>query len=231
MKKSLILLGLVVLLGAAAMPSLLNKPTLKVGVHPWIGYESLYLARDFNWLPGNIELLEGGSAVASLDGIRRGELDAAALTLDEVFTARSEGVALTIVAVFDVSAGADVLMVKPGISNLNELAGARIAVEHSALGALMLAKVLTAAGLSREAVEIVNLAVDEHVAAWQAGSIDASICYQPIASKITDEGGRRLLDSGDFPDTVFDVFAVRPSVLRKSPQLITDLLSGHFKAL
>lgn len=31
--------------------------SLAVAVHPWIGYESLYLARDFGWLPAGVTFL------------------------------------------------------------------------------------------------------------------------------------------------------------------------------
>lgn len=34
------------------------QPPLAVALHPWVGYEPLYLARDFKWLPDEIKLLE-----------------------------------------------------------------------------------------------------------------------------------------------------------------------------
>ena len=60
------------------------------------------------------------------------------LTLDELLTARGNGIELCVIAVLDSSAGADALMARPGLEHLKALAGQRIGAEDSASGALML---------------------------------------------------------------------------------------------
>lgn len=67
-----------------------------LGIHPWIGYETLYLARDFGWLPSSVTLIEGATALDSLGALRAGRAAAACLTLDEVLRARAEGVPLAV---------------------------------------------------------------------------------------------------------------------------------------
>ena len=103
-------------LSAAGLPGCSDPVPLRFGIHPWIGYEPLYLARDFNWLPDTVALVPGTSAKDSMEGLISGALDGAALTLDETIRVRSSGLELLVVAVADVSAGADVLMVKPSIT-------------------------------------------------------------------------------------------------------------------
>ncbi|WMC12190.1 ABC transporter substrate-binding protein [Oceanimonas pelagia] len=214
----------------AALPLLGCGPgaPLRLGIHAWIGYETLYLARNLNWLPDSVRLVSGASATDSLKGLRRGELDGACLTLDEVLLARSQDIPLTIAAVFDVSAGADMLVVRPGIRHLEQLAGTRLGVESTALGALMLNRVLHRAGLPRSALQLVELAPDEQLAAWQAGRVDAVISYEPIAGRLLENGGERLFDSRSLPDTIFDVLAVRADT---AAEPLASLVHYHFRAL
>ncbi len=218
------------LLGAG-LPGCSSSQPLRMGLHPWIGYESLYLAEEFGWLPQRVRLLHGASATDSLQGLADGQLDAAALTLDEMLRARNGGLPLVAALIMDVSAGADVLMVHPAISRLPELAGKRIAVAPSALGELMLQRVLERAGLAASDIQRVDLPVNRHLEAWQQGAIDASVCYEPVASLLAAAGGERLFDSRQLPDTIFDVLAVNAERVANRSQDVTELIVAHFRGL
>ena len=91
---------------------------LRVGSNVWPGYEFLYLAREKGLYDESIRLVELASASDVMDALRAGDIEAGALTLDETITLASEGVDLVVVLVFDISAGADVLMTKPSITRL-----------------------------------------------------------------------------------------------------------------
>ncbi|MDP5291895.1 ABC transporter substrate-binding protein [Oceanimonas sp. CHS3-5] len=214
----------------AALPLLgCGVSPLRVGIHAWIGYETLYLARNLNWLPDSVKLVSGANATDSLKGLRNGELDAACLTLDEVLLARSQGIPLTIATVFNVSAGADMLVARTGIQQLDQLAGKRLGVESTALGALMLNRILHSAGLPRSAVRLVELAPDEQLAAWQQERVDAVITYEPTAGRLLAQGGTRLFDSRSLPDTIFDVLALRTDA--SGTGSLAALVNNHFRAL
>lgn len=215
----------------AGLPGCADALPLRVGVHPWVGYESLYLARDFAWLPAHARLVEGQSAGDSLAAMRAGDLDAAALTLDEVFSARADGIPLVVVAVMDMSAGADVVMARPGLPGLSYLAGKRVAVERSAVGGLMLAHVLEVAGLDVGRIEVVDMGIDEQPAAWRAGHIDAAISYEPTASLLRREGAEQVFDSRALPETIFDVLALRRDRARGREDTVEALLESHFRGL
>ena len=108
--------------GCADPPSPLNVGTI---VFP--GYELLFLAREQGLLPEpGIRLVELLSSTDNLRLLASGRLQAATLTLDEVLTARADGLDLRVVLVLDVSAGADAVMVKPHVRGLSDLAGKRI---------------------------------------------------------------------------------------------------------
>lgn len=207
-----------------------DKP-LTVGIHPWPGYEPLYLARAFGWLADGVQLREGHAAGASVAALQAGEIDAAALTLDEVLAVRASGVALTVVLVFDSSVGADMVMARPSIRTLADIAGRRIAVERGAVGEVVLQKLLEAAGLEEADVTVLDIAPDRQLDAWRAGEVDLAIGYEPTSSLLGREGARRLFDSRQFPGVIFDVLAVRSERLSSRRDAIEALLVGHFRAL
>ncbi|MGM0517907.1 MAG: ABC transporter substrate-binding protein [Pseudomonadota bacterium] len=204
---------------------------LQVSYHPWIGYETFCLADQFRWLPAGVSLTRRNSALESLDALRTDRADGAALTLDEVIRARGQGLDLVVVLVFNVSSGADVLMAAPSITDTPDLAGRRIGVESSAVGGMLLDRILEEAGLGRDDVTVVDLAADRHVKAWRDGRVDAMVSYEPVASRLEQTGARRLRDSRDYPDTIFDVLAVRRDRIDGARQTLGGLIAAHFRAL
>lgn len=208
-----------------------EKP-LTIASHIWPGYEFMFLAQREGWLPQEgVSFIETNSATVSRSLLTAGKVDGAALTLDEVLRLRADGEPLTVGLVFDVSAGADVVLARPGIETLADLAGKRIAAERSGLGALMLHKVLEAAGLPLQAVTAVSLSVDDHLTAWLEGRIDAAITFEPFASRLREQGAHPLFDSRQMPATIIDVLALRESALRPHAAALTSLVAGHFRAL
>jgi NitT/TauT family transport system substrate-binding protein len=226
-------LGSATLFAASALlPACGARPPLTIASHVWPGYEFMFLARSEGWLPQQgLALLETASATLSLQALRDGRAQGAALTLDEVLRARAEGVPLTVVLVFDVSAGADALIARPDIGSLAALRGRRVGAETSALGAFMLGKVLRAGGLAMADVHIVPLTPDNHLRAWREGMVDALITYEPTASLLLAEGGTRLFDSRQMQDTIFDVLAVRPEAANAHADALKALIAGHFRGL
>lgn len=218
-------------LSVAGLAGCSGSGPLRFGIHPWIGYEPLYLANDFNWLPETVTLVPGSSAIDSMEGLLSGVLDGAALTLDEAIRVWSRGLELVVVAVADVSAGADVLMVKPSIQELNALKGKRIAVELNGVSGIMLQKILEVAGLGPNDVTKIDLPVNQHTEAWSRGEVDASVCYEPTASVIENLGGVRLFDSSDIPETIFDVLVVTRQTADRNSRGVRDLVRGHFTGL
>lgn len=205
---------------------------LIVASHLWPGYLPMFLARDEGWLlPDSVELRKTASPSESMHLIETGEVNAAALTLDEVLRLRASGVALVVVLVFDISSGADMVLGRDKVRQLSDLRGRRIGVETSALGALMLAKTLAAAGLVAEDVIVTPLPLDAQEAAWQAGAIDALVCFEPLAGTLLRQGAHLLFDSRALPNLILDVLAVRSDAVQTSADALRTLLAGYFRAL
>jgi len=222
------------LLGAAVMPSLVacsNREPLRVASHVWPGYEFMFLARDEGFLdPEQVQLQETASASQSLRALHSGKVQAAALTLDEMLVGRSQGLALTAVLVFDVSVGADQVVARPEINGLENIQGKRMGAETTALGKLMLSKTLAAAGLSRDQVDLVLVDAND-LDAWEDQQLDVMITYEPTATRLLNSGAHMIYSSRDFPDTIFDVLAVRTDLIKPFRNELTHLMQAHFKGL
>lgn len=209
-----------------------SRPPLAVACHAWPGYEMMFLARSEGWLPnGTVRLIETASASQSISALAQGQVQAAALTLDEVLRVRATGQALTVVLIFDISAGADVVLARPEIRQPADLRGKVIGAETSALGALILSKVLSMAGLQESDVEIRPIHMDGHLDAWRSGQLDALVCYEPTAGRVLATGAHRLIDSRQFPDTIFDVLAIRQDAAEPHAGAVKTLISAHFRGL
>lgn len=205
---------------------------LKIGVHPWIGYDTLYLAEELGKLPASVQLVKHANSSEKIAPLRSGSLDGGAFTLDEVLLLQSQGVDLTIVAIMDISAGADLVLVKDITRNPLIYADQRIGFEQNQVGQLMLDLLLLHVGLSRDQVKLYPIPVgDNQVEAWQRGSVDAMITYEPTASKLKRLDGKVAFTSRDFPQRIFDVIAIRTDRLAHFQQAIKALIKVHFAML
>jgi NitT/TauT family transport system substrate-binding protein len=222
------------LFAACALPAcdaITEKP-IAIAAHVWVGYEPMFLARREGWLDEKqVRLVETAAAPESLQALAEGRADGASLTLDEVFKARQDGQKLTIVMIYNISAGADMLLARPGISTLADIKGQRIGYEQSSVGELLLSEILLAAGLSRDDVKLVPISVDKHLAAWQRGELDAVVTYEPVASALLALSAHKLFDSRQLPNTIIDVLAIRTDRLDSHAGAIRHLLQSHFQAL
>ena len=221
-------LGLAALAGAGCS---VPPPPLRIGAHPWPGYELMFLAHARGLLqPDTLRLVEVPNATASLRALAAGTLEGAGLTLDEVLGARARGLMLRVVAVFDVSDGADVLLASPDITSLPALRGRRVGVEHSATGALMLDAALQAAGLTPADVRMVPLAFDEHATALRSSKVDALVTFDPVRSQLLSAGAQLLFSSAQVPGLIVDVLAVRPEAVHSHATHLRALVAGVLQA-
>ena len=221
-------LGAMPLLSGCTRP----EPLVRVAGIVWIGSEPLFLARKRGYFDDSrLRLVELPSSTANLMALASGEVEAATLTLDEMLIAREGGLDVQVILVFDESAGADVIMVRPGIETLAQLRGQRIGVEETAVSALMLAQALTQAQL--QPIDVIKIPVTStrHVAAYEAGEVDVVVCFEPIATQLANLGAKRLLDSSQFPGLIVDVLVARTDALAASPEQFRQLASGYFRAL
>ncbi len=205
---------------------------LRVGSNVWPGYEPLYLAQDLGYYPNSsIQVVAFPSATEVSRAFRNGELDIAALTLDETFLMAETNPDIRIILVTDVSNGADVLLAKPGIDTLQGLKGKRVGAEATALGGYMLARALGKGGVGLSEIQLVSLGGAEHEGAFKQGLVDAIVTFEPTRSKLLDRGAKIIFDSSQIPGEIVDVLVTRQSLLEQRQETLQGLLTGWFRAL
>lgn len=211
--------------------SLFKPEPVRIGAHPWPGYELLYLARHLDlFSEEEVRLIEVPSASASLRALATHSMEGAGLTLDEVLSARERGVDLTVVAILNVSLGADVLLAQSGLSSLSALRGRRVGVEQTAVGAIMLDAILEKAGLAPADIELAYVTIDQHEQVFSSGQVDALVTYEPVKSRLIKRDAQQLFSSSDIPGRIIDTLAVRADVIERNPQAVGALVKGHFSA-
>lgn len=223
-------------LGAFSGCSNPGKPGLRIATNQWIGYELLYLSQALKSTQkqpeaADFHLVELLSNTDSVQALIAGTVDGAGLTLDEAIAARAAGLDLKIVLVFDFSAGADVLLSQPKIKDLASLRGKRIGVEQTGVGALMLDAIFKQTGLTAADVKVINLTIDQHLAAFRSQKVDALITFEPFAGQIEAQGGRRLFDSRSIPGSIVDVLVISAKALDANPEAARRLVRDYFQAL
>jgi len=208
------------------------RPLFRLGTNVWVGYEPLNLARALGHYDAQrIRLVEHPSATSVLRSLLAGELEAAALTLDEVLTLQSQGMDLKVVLIFDYSAGADAVVARPEVGGLAGLKGKRVGVEAGAVGAVMLSALLETADLDLDDITRVPISAHEQVSSYQSGQVDVVIGFEPNISRLRSLGAQVLMDSRAIPNRIIDVLAVRSEVLPLQAPVLEEVLNGYLAAL
>jgi len=209
--------------------SLETERPLRIGSNNWIGYQPLYLAQKLgHYEETQVKLIELTSSSEVIHALRNGNLEGAGLTLDEALTVIEDGADLKVILVLDFSMGADALLAKPEISSLAELRDKRVAVEYTAVGAILLDGALQKAGVNVTEVDLVSCMLDEHLACYS--SVDAIVTFEPVKTQLLNKGARLLFDSSQIPGRIIDVLVVPEKTLVTHPRSLQQLISGYFKA-
>lgn len=205
-----------------------DRRVFHLATNVWPGYEALNLAQEEKLYNENIKVTTYDSATVVLNKFRKKVIDAAAVTLDEAILLHDQGYKPRIIAVMDISNGADALIVHPGIKRLSDLKDKSIGVENTALGSYILARVLEKARLSFEDIILVPVAVNNHEEAFKKKVIDAVITFEPVRSNLLQTGGVEIFSSKDIPGEIVDVLVVQDNMFKT--KYVTDILDAWKKA-
>lgn len=214
-------------LGGLALMGCQREPLLRVATNSWPGYELLHGASRTGILDRTqVRVVRMPSATAVMQALVTGHAEVGALTLDEVLRAQASGLALTVIAVLDVSMGGDMVL-----GRSQDVVGKTIGVEKSAVGAVMLEAFLESRGLHLSDVQLRYLSGDELVEQYQEGKLDIVVTFSPMADQIQGMGGILLFDSSKIPGMIVDVLAVRQDAIPSAPQTLKTLVHAQFEAL
>lgn len=213
------------------MSNLSHADTLRVGTTLWPGYEPLYLAQEIKAYEEDIRMVHYPSTSEVLRAFKNRTLEAAALTLDEVVLLEESKIPVQIILVLDISEGADVIMAKPEIKNMQGLIGAKVAVESTAVGAYTLSRALEVHDIDISKISLVNVENSDHKDAYTSNLADAVVTYEPVRTQLLNAGAIEIFNSTEIPGEIVDVLVVHEDVINSHSDELYDISKGWFSAL
>ncbi|MDH5716276.1 MAG: ABC transporter substrate-binding protein [Spirochaetia bacterium] len=199
--------------------------TIRIGGTIWPGYEPLYMASSLNFFNSNVRMIDFSSASEVLRSFENGNLEIAALTLDEVIYLHSKGYKPKIILIMDISNGADVVLAKPYIKKPSDLIGKKIGVEYTALGAYFFARFLQENNITPEKITLVPSEVDSHESIYLENKVDAVITFEPIKTKLLSKGAVNIFDSSNIPGEIIDVLVTREDIYENNKEEIQNVVN------
>ena len=226
------LICLVVLLPVLFACSDTPQKALKIGSNVWPGYEFYYMARDKGYLnPEQVRLVEFSNATDVSHELLNGHVDGALLTLDEAVRLSVLGLKLKVIQVVDFSRGGDVVMAQKSVTKNSNFKNKSIAVEASAVGALMLTAFKEHFKIKEGDLKVEYISVDESKQAYERGS-DFVISFEPYRTQLLNIGAKQVFDTSYVPNLIVDVLVIREDAIsRYSEQQFKYVVSAYFRAL
>jgi NitT/TauT family transport system substrate-binding protein len=224
-------LGLLMLLAATAGCASAQKDTsgsaveskgkVRIGLSSWIGFGSLYVAKEQGFFEKNgldVELVQIEDPAQRLNALKAGELDAAATTIDTYSRVIAQGVEATQVWALDSSTGGDGILADKSITDIADLRGKEVAVSQGSTGEFFLAYLLAKKGMTLKDVTEVNMTSDQAGAAFAAGRVTAAVTWEPWLTNAVAKNtkGHVLASTKEHPSILVDTIGFRNDVMEKN---------------
>ena len=201
------------LLGAALLLAVgttaVGAEPLKIAHSTWVGYGPFYIAQERGFFEEeglDVELIVMEDTKTRVPALAAGRIDAVATTVDTVLTFYSEQRPFRYLFAVDDSKGGDGIVANNEIKTIADLAGKRVAYQEASVSQFYLSVLLKEAGLSLDAVEMVNMTAADAGAAFVAKRVDAAVTWEPWLTRGDQaEHGHVLVDSSSSPGLITDV--------------------------
>ncbi len=220
---------------AVGMVGAAEAGTLSIGHTTWVGYGTLYLARDLGYFKEqglDVQLSTMEEASMYMAAQASGQLSGSASTIDEILKYRSKDFCFKAVAALDESHGGDGLLVGKDVTSLKELTGKAVAVNEGSVSQFWLSYLLKRNGMSMNDLDVQNMTADDAATAFIAGRVPAAVTWEPHLSLVRQKGqGKVLIDSSATPGVIVDVVALTCDVIDKQPNDVKALVKGLYKAV
>jgi NitT/TauT family transport system substrate-binding protein len=212
-----IITGLSAAAALLAATAALAAPPLKIGYSDWPGWVAWQVAIEKDWFKeaGVDVQFEWFDYVASMDAFAAGQIDAVTVTNGDALVMASGGAKNVMILLTDYSNGNDMIVAKPGITSLKDLAGQKVGLEIGFVSHLLLLNGLEKAGMAESDVVLVNTKTNETPQALASGDLAAIGAWQPNSGQAMQRvpGAKAVYTSADEPGLIYDVLTVNPASL------------------
>ncbi len=227
-----LMFGLSIFLAIActAQPqSTTSSKTLTVGVSPWPGYSSHYvaMAKDLFKPQGlTVKEIYFASQTESDAAFLAGKVDLNWTGLPNAVPQFSRDPGIQVVFQCDYSNGADGILGR-GIKTAADIKGRKVARENVLFEELLLRRYLDKMGLKREDVTTIDLSAGDSATAFASGKIDIAVTYEPWMTKAAKEGKGEIVFSSKGTNVIPDGVTARKDFVEKNKEAVV----AYFKAI
>jgi NitT/TauT family transport system substrate-binding protein len=161
-----------------------NAGTLTIAHTTWVGYGTLYLARDLGYFKQeglDVDLKTIDDASIYMAAQASGKIDGSASTVDEVMKFRSPNFCFKSVIALDESFGGDGVLVSDGVNSFADLKKQPIAMSEGSVSQFWLAYLLKQRGMSIKDMTIENMSADDAASAFIAKRVPAAVTCVSIS--------------------------------------------------
>jgi NitT/TauT family transport system substrate-binding protein len=175
-------------------------PPIRVAVQYWPGIYWLSIADEKGWFKEaglNVQLVDtNADYLASVRDFIEGRFDVNDLELFDLLDYIAHGADLVGIINVDYSAGAEKLIARPGIEQLADLKGKKIAFSQKSYLDYIFCEAIGRVGLTREDVQIVDMQAEKAPEALIKEEVDAMLTFEPYATQGLEAAkGRNLFDT------------------------------------
>lgn len=206
---------------------------LRIGFSDWPGFTPWQIAIDKGWFKeAGVDVdMQWFDYSASLDAFSAGKLDGDFLATGDSLAIGANGAKNTIIMLTDYSSGNDMILAKPGINSIKDLAGQKVGIEVGLVEHLLLEHALQANGMALSSVTLVNTVTNNTPQVLASGAVAAIGVWQPIAGQAMQQlpGSRPIYTSAQAPGLIFDGLAVSPQSLQARPQDWAKVIKVWYK--
>ena len=190
-------------------------------------YEGIYE----DYLGCKVNLLQFDSGADVNRAFASGSIDIGAIGSSPATIGISTDLGYEVFWFHDVIGAAESLVVQAdsGITSVKDLVGKKVATPFASTAHFSLQSALSLEGVDVTQVELFDMQPDDIYAAWTRGDIDAAYVWDPVLSKLYDNGGVAITNSEELAKkgiVTADLAVINKEFAEKYP----DVATGYIKA-
>lgn len=205
--------------GLCLLAGSLQAEPLKIAYSDWPGWVAWEIGIQKDWFKeAGVEVeFVWMDYVESMDAYVAGKVDAVSMTNGDALVTGGTGKPAVGIILNDFSNGNDMIVAKPGIESVKDLAGKKVGVEEGFVCHLLLLKALEMNEMEADAVTVVNTPTNETPQVLEAGAVDAIGAWQPSSGQALKAapGSKPVFTSADAPGIIYDLLYASPESLEQ----------------
>lgn len=210
-------------------------PTLRLGLVAWPGYEAIYVGLEkgfFRQAGVNVEHITYYSLTELSNYYVQDEVDVRGNLSSEAIRESSSGLKHKIILAVNHSNGADALIGQPGITDVTQLKGKRVAYEKGTISEYFLAHILERYGLKINDVNSVDATSKDSNLMLLEGHVDAAVSNEPFMGESIRAGTSKVLfSSNQAPGVIVDILTASDKFLMQNPDATVKFIKGYYASL